>query len=100
MYSKVDNRGRVYVDCTECERGVNGQSDSDKCSCGWQRKRPGMGCFCGDLLPQYIEEARKKIVELQAKSPEEQASKQHSHKYQAYHLYSVEQPFVRVKERE
>ena len=48
-YSRVDTKGTVYVDCSECERGGNG-SDKDKCSCGWKIKhgRRG-GCFIGTL---------------------------------------------------
>ena len=49
-HSFLDTKGKLYVDCSECERGGNG-SDVDKCSCGWQRKR-GLagGCFMGTLL--------------------------------------------------
>jgi hypothetical protein len=48
-YSRTDTKGKLYVDCSECERGVNG-SDKDKCSCGWQVKRGRQGgCFLGTL---------------------------------------------------
>ena len=33
--SFFDNKGKLYVDCTECERGANG-SDKGKCSAGWR----------------------------------------------------------------
>ena len=41
-YSRTDTKGKLYVDCSECERGGNG-SDKDKCSCGWQIKRGRQG---------------------------------------------------------
>jgi len=63
MYSEVDTRGKLSVDCSECDRGGNG-SAVDKCSCGWKVKKPHKGaCFLGDLLPTYHEEARQKIEE-------------------------------------
>lgn len=31
-HSKKDDKGRVYVDCSECDRGGNGKA-KDKCSC-------------------------------------------------------------------
>lgn len=50
-YSTYDTKGKLYVDCSECERGGNG-SDKDKCACGWKVKRggKGLGCFIGMLL--------------------------------------------------
>lgn len=48
-YSRVDSRGLVYVDCSECNRGGNG-SDEHKCACGWQVRRGGQGgCYLGTL---------------------------------------------------
>ena len=48
-YSKRDSTGKLYVDCSECDRGGNG-SATDKCSCGWQTKRGKQGgCFSGTL---------------------------------------------------
>lgn len=48
-YSKTDSRGALYVDCSECERGGNGDAQ-DKCSCGWRVKRGKQGgCFIGTL---------------------------------------------------
>ena len=53
MHSTIDNKGRVYVVCSECERGGNG-SAVDKCSCGWKVKRYNkMGCFLGTLMLKY-----------------------------------------------
>lgn len=50
-HSRLDSKGKLFVDCSECTRGGNG-ADKDKCSCGWQVKRSnGSGCFLGDLLP-------------------------------------------------
>ncbi len=49
--SFYDTKGKLWVDCAECERGGNGPV-KDKCSAGWQHKRKGKGgCFCGNLLP-------------------------------------------------
>ena len=46
-HSFRDDKGKLWVACSECEHGGNG-SDKDKCSCGWKTKRfNGTGCFCG-----------------------------------------------------
>jgi hypothetical protein len=59
IYSEPDNRGMIYVDCTECERGANG-SDKDKCSAGWRYKKGGMGgCFAGTLTPEIAERLKE-----------------------------------------
>lgn len=48
-YSRRDDKGRLFVDCAECERGGNG-ADPDKCSVGWDKKRGRQGgCFAGTL---------------------------------------------------
>lgn len=50
MYSEYDDKGELYVDCTECERGRRG-SDEDKCSFGFKVKKHHVyGCFSGHLL--------------------------------------------------
>jgi hypothetical protein len=50
-YSERDSRGKIYIDCSECNRGGNG-TDPDLCSCGWKTKKPMKGgCFIGELLP-------------------------------------------------
>ena len=50
IYSFYDNKNKLYVDCTECNRGVNG-ADPDKCSAGFKCKRPNHGgCFIGEIL--------------------------------------------------
>ena len=47
-----DNRGALYVDCVECQRGPNGVDKNNLCSAGWHHKRIGQGgCFLGKLLP-------------------------------------------------
>lgn len=72
MHSQVFYNGKISVACSECDRGGNG-SDPDKCSCGWKVKKWNkMGCYLGVLLPKYHKEARRKIAELQAKSPNRQ----------------------------
>lgn len=53
MHSKEDSEGRMWVACSECERGGNG-SDIDKCACGWKVKKfNGLGCFNGNLMTKY-----------------------------------------------
>lgn len=48
-FSELDSKGRLYVDCSECNRGGNGEH-KDKCSCGWQvKKGKEGGCFVGAL---------------------------------------------------
>lgn len=49
-YSERDSRGALYVDCTECNRGANGD-DPDKCSAGYKHKKGNKGgCFLGTLI--------------------------------------------------
>lgn len=56
MHSEKDNRGNLWVACSECERGGNG-SDKDKCSSGWKCKKfNGTGCFSGELMDKYKSE--------------------------------------------
>ena len=56
MYSELDNRGNLCVDCVECERGRNG-SGSNRCASGYRFKRPNLGsCFNGELMPKYLRE--------------------------------------------
>jgi len=54
-----DSRGHLWVACSECERGGNG-NDKDKCACGWKIKKfQGSGCFGGTLF-NYIQVEDKK----------------------------------------
>lgn len=49
-YSFYDSKGKLYVDCSECNRGGKG-ADKDKCSYGWRVKRGKQGgCFAGTLI--------------------------------------------------
>lgn len=49
--SGLDNKGKMYVDCAECQRGGNGDKD---CSAGANHKKNHKGmCFCGKLLGKY-----------------------------------------------
>lgn len=49
-HSNKDSKGRLYVDCSECDRGGNGNAE-DKCSCGWKVKKGKQGgCFLGILI--------------------------------------------------
>lgn len=55
MNSFKDNRGMLWIACSECERGGNGL-DKDKCSSGWKCKRfNGTGCFNGILIKKYTD---------------------------------------------
>jgi hypothetical protein len=45
-----DSSGKLFVACSECNRGGNGD-DKDKCSCGFRVKKwNGLGCYLGILL--------------------------------------------------
>lgn len=49
--SGLDNTGKMYFDCAECQRGGNGDKD---CSAGANHKKIHKGmCFCGKLLGKY-----------------------------------------------
>jgi len=49
-YSEKDNSGKLFVDCSECDRGGNG-SAKDKCASGWRHKKGRKGgCFMGTLM--------------------------------------------------
>lgn len=49
-YSQRDTRGMLCVDCSECNRGGNGQ-DEDKCAAGARIKKGNKGaCFSGELI--------------------------------------------------
>ncbi len=49
-----DTEGRLWVACTECERGYYG-SCKDKCSAGGRHKIfRGNGCFLGELIPEVV----------------------------------------------
>ncbi len=51
-HSFKDSKGKLYVDCSECTRGGNGD-DQDKCAAGWRIKRGRKGgCYMGTLLPE------------------------------------------------
>lgn len=48
LASHYDTRQKLFVDCSECERGGKGDQT---CSSGWTIKTKNRGgCFCGDLL--------------------------------------------------
>jgi len=50
-FSRRDSRGKLWVACSECERGGNADRDSDLCSAGWTIRNGGThGCFSGVLL--------------------------------------------------
>ncbi|WP_321402646.1 hypothetical protein [Maridesulfovibrio sp.] len=47
-YSEKDTRGFLFVDCSECTKGGNGNKS---CSSGWLKEKGNQGgCFCGALL--------------------------------------------------
>ena len=46
-HSFYDKNGKLFVDCSECKRGGNGDKS---CGAGWTVKRGGhSGCFLGAL---------------------------------------------------
>jgi hypothetical protein len=46
-HSFMDANNRLWVACSECERGGNGKEE-DKCSAGWNVRRYNKrGCFSG-----------------------------------------------------
>jgi hypothetical protein len=47
-----DKKDKLWVACSECERGLNG-TDKDKCSCARTKKFNGLGCFGGQLMTKY-----------------------------------------------
>lgn len=54
IHSFYDAKDKLFVDCSECERGGNGNA-KDRCSCGFKVKRHnGLGCFMGDLIEGII----------------------------------------------
>lgn len=60
--SFYDTNGQLYVDCTECERGKNG-NDEDKCSCGVRVKvKNRNGCFAGTLISKYADQLKSGIA--------------------------------------
>jgi len=49
--SFYDTRGKLCVDCSECERGGNGDKS---CSSGWKKKTKHKGsCFSGTIIGDY-----------------------------------------------
>jgi hypothetical protein len=54
-HSKPDSRGMMFIACSECDRGGNGDQS---CSSGWLIKRGGQekgACFSGSLLDKFKE---------------------------------------------
>ncbi len=52
-HSYKDSKGILWVACSECDRGSNGD-DKEKCSCGCRSKKfNGLGCFIGTLMSKY-----------------------------------------------
>jgi len=65
MHSFKDSRGALWVACSECERGGNG-NDSDKCSTGGKVKKFNKsGCFSGTLMGKYKD---SKITQLKGRN--------------------------------
>lgn len=57
-HSTRDSRGVLFVACSECKRGGNGD---ESCSSGWKVKRGGLekgACFVGELLDKYEGEVK------------------------------------------
>ena len=59
--SFYDNKGMLFIDCSECERGGNG-SDIDKCSFGWKVKKTNKGgCFIGTIKKEIDLKSVKRL---------------------------------------
>mgnify|MGYP000954766861 FL=1 len=51
--SFLDCKGKLYIDCAECEIGGNG-NDPNKCSNGWNQKKIRRGgCYNGILMSEF-----------------------------------------------
>lgn len=60
-FSGADKNGKIYIDCSECDRGVNG-SAKDKCSAAPRYKTGGHGmCFLGTLIDGLEIKGVKKV---------------------------------------
>lgn len=46
-----DSKGKLCVDCAECQRGGNGDQDCGA-GCGHKRIKKG-SCFSGQLMDKY-----------------------------------------------
>ena len=65
MHSFEDSRGHLWVACSECTRGGNGE-DENKCSAGGRHKRfNGCGCFSGTLMPRYENEKPQRLKSIE-----------------------------------
>jgi len=61
IHSGFDSRGYLYVACSECVRGGNGDKS---CSAGWRVKHfHGQICFSGEPLPEIQKQLNKKSEE-------------------------------------
>ena len=46
-----DSKGKWYIACWECMRGINGNSF---CACGVNARSLKVGCFSGKLLDKFL----------------------------------------------
>lgn len=46
-----DRRGKWFVACWECQRGING---SKTCACGVNARNLNTGCYAGKLLDKFL----------------------------------------------
>lgn len=42
----IETHTMIFTDCSECDRGGNGNA-KEPCSSGWQQRTPGLGCYIG-----------------------------------------------------
>lgn len=64
IHSRYDSMGKLFVDCTECTRGKNGD-ETDYCAAGAGILDGGFfGCFCGELIPEKKAKLDAKQVNL------------------------------------
>lgn len=50
--SHCDTKGKIVVDCAECQRGGNGDA---VCSAGWKIKKLHKGCCFSGVLFEHLE---------------------------------------------
>jgi hypothetical protein len=63
MHSLKDCDGRLWVACSECERGANGR-DKGKCAANMYKRFDGCGCFLGSLMKRYAGKPMKQLPRI------------------------------------
>ena len=53
MDSFRDTKNKLWIACSECERGGNGKNINKCCAGGNIKRFNNLGCFMGDLMEKY-----------------------------------------------